>query len=195
MLPKNNCKLEITEDYHGNKIVTYPNCEQEELKFTKDCNTFDDCYDHIKDEKYKTLFALGVYSDTTANLEAQYQSCTTATTLIIPKNTIITNRYGKYAQKAYVYDHAQTYVNDEGDVRKFNNDTRYQNVNLRIRIMRNNSRGAYAYLTHGNTGNNNNLLIFKKGEEVKLINKCNYKLEHTNGIKLDEIKDYIKFYH
>jgi hypothetical protein len=188
MLPKKQCELEITEDYHGNKIVTYPTCEQEEFKFAKDCDAFDDCYDHIKDDKYKTKFALGVYSDTMGKIGNKYSDYT-KTTLIIPKDTMTINKYGKYVEKAYVYDNAKTYVDSKGDVRRFNNDIKYQTPNERMWKIRYTEKERIYFDNFKD--NNKNILIFEKGEETKLTNICDYKLEY----KIDQIKDYIKYYH
>jgi hypothetical protein len=181
MLPKTHCKLEITE-IKGIKTVTYPNCHQEEFKFANDCEAFEDCYEHIKDRNFKTKFALGVYSQTVAKLETEY-SPYAKTSLIIPKDSVITSEKEKYVEKAYVYSHAETYADRWGNVRRFKSDIRYQPNDIRINKL--------TVKGEPNKYNKNlpddNLLIFKTGEETKLVN--------FNNSKVDKIRSHIQYYH
>jgi hypothetical protein len=96
------CKLEVTE-LNGIKTVTYPDCNKEEFIFGDQCKNFK-CYKFIGDRKYETLIAMGVYTDT--DTKDKY-ACTTKTSLIIPKGSIVERRDSDlYADRAYVYNNS-----------------------------------------------------------------------------------------
>jgi hypothetical protein len=125
------CNLQITQDLYGNKTVTYPNHPQDKFLNFQECKSFEDCFEQMHNERYKTKFAIGAHADT--QIKDFYKQCTTKTSIIIPKDTVIyKNQDGSLlTQRAYVYSHEKSCKWGDSEITS-NSTFRYQNHGRRI---------------------------------------------------------------
>jgi hypothetical protein len=125
------CKLEVIRDIYGNKTVTYPDSTKNEFINLQECKSFEDCFQKMAGARYRTKYAIGAHTDT--HIKDFYAKCTTKTSLIIPKDTVvIKNQDGSLiAEKAYTYNHEKSCKWGDCEI-TCNSNFRYQNDGKRI---------------------------------------------------------------